>query len=195
MSESLNPVHRRLREAVLVLAAQSPVQQLTVSEICREASATRDSFYRYADSPVALLASIFDEELDETFSSVAFVNSQGESVVMRCTVPARKWLEHVLRYEQVYRNAAQPRLPTELVESLGRYVYDLLIAYMRDQPDVVPRVFGGPPTDEDYDLFATFIVAGFIALFERELSTFPVIDIERTMDIMRGAATGWMFLG
>ncbi len=193
MPETQRPVLLRLREAVLALAAQAPVQDLSVSEVCREAGVTRDTFYRYATSPTNLLAEFFEEELETLLDVGPFVDADGEAVIQRCTVPARKWLEHVMQYEQVYRHAAQPRLPYALVAALGRCVHTLLIELLNQRPAIAPRVLGEQATQDDIDLFATFIVAGTIALFERELFSFPVIDIERTIDVVRGAATGWVF--
>ena len=193
MSDTQRPVLHRLREAVLALAAKNPVQELSVSEVCREADVTRDTFYRYASSPTNLLAAYFEEELETLLEVGPFVGADGEAVIQRCTVPARKWLEHVMQYEQVYRHAAQPRLPDALVAALGRCIHTLLIELLNQRPDIAPRVLGEEATEDDIDLFATFIVSGTIALFERELFSFPEIDIERTIDVVRGAATGWMF--
>ena len=176
-----------------MLAAAAPVQELSVSEICREAEVTRDTFYRYAASPTNLLADYFEEELEPLLDVGPFIDENGDAVIARCTVPARAWLEHVLRYEVIYRRAAQPRLPYALVAALGRRVYDLLISFLHDHPEIAPRVLGEDATEEDIDLFATFIVSGTIALFERELFSFPEIDVDRTIDVVRGAATGWVF--
>ena len=54
----------RLRAAVLELAAGRSAESITVAELCRAAGVTRDTFYRHAESPVALLVAALGERFE-----------------------------------------------------------------------------------------------------------------------------------
>ncbi|MBF4572341.1 TetR/AcrR family transcriptional regulator [Herbiconiux sp. VKM Ac-1786] len=60
--------HRRSRaklaEAVLRLASERPIDEVTASEIAAAAGVNRSTFYAHAASPLALLESVLREELD-----------------------------------------------------------------------------------------------------------------------------------
>ncbi|MCS5715785.1 TetR/AcrR family transcriptional regulator [Herbiconiux sp. CPCC 205716] len=60
--------HRRSRaklaEAVLRLASERPIDEVTASEIASAAGVNRSTFYAHAASPLALLESVLREELD-----------------------------------------------------------------------------------------------------------------------------------
>lgn len=60
--------HRRSRaklaEAVLRLASEHPIDEVTASEIAAAAGVNRSTFYAHAGSPLALLESVLREELD-----------------------------------------------------------------------------------------------------------------------------------
>ncbi|MFJ6436359.1 TetR/AcrR family transcriptional regulator [Streptomyces sp. NPDC091416] len=54
----------RLREAVLRLASERPVEEIAVADLVREARVNRTTFYKHADSPATVLEQVLYEELD-----------------------------------------------------------------------------------------------------------------------------------
>lgn len=64
----LDPRQRRTRQAlvqaVLALAADQPVREISVSALARAAGVHRSTVYQHAPSPAALLVSVLQAELD-----------------------------------------------------------------------------------------------------------------------------------
>ncbi|MEV6164582.1 TetR/AcrR family transcriptional regulator [Streptomyces sp. NPDC052052] len=54
----------RLREAVLRLASERPVEEISVAELVRAARINRTTFYKHAESPVTLLEQVLYADLD-----------------------------------------------------------------------------------------------------------------------------------
>src|SRR5882757_5725196 len=54
-----------LSRAILTLAAQQPVTEVTITALCQEAAVTRRTFYNHAGSPVELLEQVLTAELDQ----------------------------------------------------------------------------------------------------------------------------------
>lgn len=54
----------RLREAVLRLAEQRPVEDVSVADLVRAARINRTTFYKHASSPAAVLEEVLYEDLD-----------------------------------------------------------------------------------------------------------------------------------
>ena len=55
---------RALRESLLYLLKEQPIQKISVSRLCEKSDINRSTFYTYYSSPMNLLESIEDEILN-----------------------------------------------------------------------------------------------------------------------------------
>ncbi len=91
----------RLFAAVLALAADVPVDELTVTRVARAADVHRSTFYEHASTPDGLLRAALLAELDELRADLIDDPDRAtDTAVARTT---RDVLEHVLRHLTVYR--------------------------------------------------------------------------------------------
>ncbi|MFF3173784.1 TetR/AcrR family transcriptional regulator [Streptomyces sp. NPDC057900] len=130
----------RLREAVLRLSAERPVEEVAVADLVREARVNRTTFYKHATSPAQVLEQVLYEELDR-------VRAVWITDVLAAELPVHEiWarasgvlLDHLERYDALYtaglvghRSAVLHRL---LVEHFTVSVATLLARDPRAVPD------------------------------------------------------------
>ncbi|MGN5636029.1 TetR/AcrR family transcriptional regulator [Streptomyces sp. AC154] len=93
----------RLREAVLRLASERPVEEIAVADLVREARVNRTTFYKHATSPAKVLEQVLYEELDR-------VRAVWITDVLAAELPVPEiWerasgvlLDHLERYDALY---------------------------------------------------------------------------------------------
>ena len=111
MSENIprvDPRQQRTRErlhaAVLALAEQRPIAEVSVVEVAAAAGVHRSTFYEHATSPFDLLEQALRAELDTLRAGLAGLVGLGEDEVGPAVdAVTRAVLEHVLRHRAIYR--------------------------------------------------------------------------------------------
>lgn len=91
----------RLYAAVLHLAAERPVAELSVTAVAAEASVHRSTFYEHAASPADLLQHALLDELDDLRAGL--LADEGPDVERAVADVTSGVLRHVERYAAVYR--------------------------------------------------------------------------------------------
>lgn len=91
----------RLHAAVLGLAADRPVAELSVTEVAAEAGVHRSTLYEHAASPAALLQQALLAELDELRAGL--FADEDDDVAAAVAEVTTGVLRHVERYAAVYR--------------------------------------------------------------------------------------------
>lgn len=92
---------QRLYAAVLRLATERPVADLSVTAVAAEAGVHRSTFYEHASSPAGLLQAALVTELDELRSRL--LADEGGDVARAVTEVTYEVLRHVARHADVYR--------------------------------------------------------------------------------------------
>jgi AcrR family transcriptional regulator len=184
------PAGNRLRRAILELAGEQAVDTLNVSQVCRAAGITRDSFYRYAASPVELLAAELDADLEE-FSRLAddVPEATTQGTVLDGTT--RALLDHLRRNQSVYRRSLRPRLPVAMREVLLRRVEGALMAHATRHPGIVPAIGGAPASPAEVRLLATYAASGAVGVLESLLQLPADLDVERAALLVHTATAPW----
>lgn len=170
------------------LAAQRSVAKLTVSEVCREADVSRDSFYRFATSPSDLLAQYLydDHEVEQVIPGEG--NRVNElSAAMRVAV------EHAQRNVDIYRNALDPHLPPQIQDALLRGFSRVLLAHVREFPELLPELAADDPTGSSTDAFVSYVAFATLGAIESLVRTGAILDSELSVAVLRAAiAPSWL---
>lgn len=99
-------VRRKLQSAVLALAEESPVEEISVAQLSAEAGVHRTSFYSHASSPTELLIDAVVDEIDE---DVAALREQLQDPSQECSAYWQDFfrlaLSHVAKRPAVYQKA------------------------------------------------------------------------------------------
>ena len=144
-----------LRAAVLELAASQPVDDLTVAAICRRAEVTRDTFYRHATSPAALLADALAAEIDAIGPRERLDESE------------RDLWEHVRGRAAVYRGAMNPSLSSTVRARIEQAFRHALAEWLDEHPGALPDALRHEPGGRD--LAVAYAAGGTVAAIEHWL--------------------------
>ncbi|HEY0249582.1 MAG TPA: hypothetical protein VGC45_15120 [Gryllotalpicola sp.] len=185
----MDPRYRRSREAlraaVYELAAVQPVTEITVTELCRVAGVTKDTFYRHASSPLGLLADMLSEELEAFAAPPAGVAGRA-AADGGLRAAEHSLLEHVATHAEVYRAAMRPQLTMLLRSNLERIVRDALIAQLHERPEIIPS-----EVDRDDEaalrLLASYAASGTVGAIESWLAE-PELDVDRGVRLILAAS-------
>jgi AcrR family transcriptional regulator len=130
-----------LRAAILELAAQEDVSELSVVEVARRAGINRVTFYDHATSPAALLVAVLADELDQIRAALLDPEAAGSRTSASGATPdplelvdrvARAVASHVERHAAIYERA------------LVRASDDLPAADPHDDATAVGATLGAP---------------------------------------------------
>lgn len=155
----------RLYAAVLRLAAERPVAELSVTAVAGEAGVHRSTFYDHAASPADLLEAALLAELDELRAGLlADATTEVPEAVRGVTLDV---LRHVERHAAIYRRGLG-------TGSTGGSLHAMLSGHFRetsrrllDAARVEVRVaVPGVPDDVVADLATRFIADGTVGVIE-----------------------------
>lgn len=181
-----------LRAAVVRLAQQQRADHIKVSELCRAAGITRDTFYRYAATPIQLLSQVLNDDLDAyTTLTQDLPSAPAGGTVM--DAPTRAWLEHVCRFENVYRQALRPHLPMEMREVLLTRIQDFMLAHAAKHPHIRPVIDGRAMDDRGIRLAAAFAASGSVGAIEAWLNSGPIGELSVPSALIHASAAAWWF--
>lgn len=170
----------KLRSAVISLATDTPISEITASAICREAGVTRDTFYRHANSPVDLLADALSAEIDEVMTVLPRAEAIGDG--------ERALLDHVQRRAAVYRGAMHPLLAAPVRGNLEQSIRGGLELWARLHPHIVPAVF----VDDEaaMRMAIAYAASGTVGAIEEWLRGSDT-EIERAVEVILAASPEW----
>ncbi len=178
-----------LRRAVAEIAAEKPITNVTVSEVCRRAGITRDSFYRFAPSAVALLTAYLYDDHDTTL--VTPIASSHDSGLWTLRPATLVLLQHVQRNRRIYRNALTPGLPAELREALLRRLEEVLFARARALPGKLPDIEGKRPNADEVAALIHFQSNGVVGILEYLVGSDLIDDLEHCTAIILASTAPW----
>lgn len=170
----------KLRTAVISLATDAPIAEITASAICQEAGVTRDTFYRHADRPLDLLADALGAEIDEAMTVLPQTDTIGDG--------ERALLEHVQRRAAVYRGTMHPLLAAPVRSNLEQSIRGGLELWARLHPDIVPAVFVDDKSA--MQMAIAYAAAGTVGAIEEWLRSGDM-DIERAVEVILAASPEW----
>lgn len=194
-----------LAQAILELADQRSLEDISVTDVATRAGVSRPTFYAHTDNPGALLGSVLAEELAEI--------TYRDDLTWFLTETAG----HVQRNRALYRNNVRLRLPLELRDVLLDHLERGLAAHLVLHPDLAPEMpqraepAGSPDTSDapnadtsdnqvddtdarshDRELFAAMAASGTVAALENWLRSPDPVTPERIVELaLVGIAEWW----
>jgi AcrR family transcriptional regulator len=155
---------RALEQAIVELASQRPVSQITVAELAERAGVTRATFYNRFDSPLALLIEVLDADLERGHRREDERRADGgHSAAEMLRLATADVADHVERFWPVYRHA--------LHDPADRGVYDALTRHFTDYSlDFIARCTHPDRPGDNHQIIASFVAHGFAGAIAAWLS-------------------------
>jgi AcrR family transcriptional regulator len=174
-----------LERAILELAAQRPVSQISVAELAERAGVTRATFYNRYSSPLDLLIQVLYADLErghrreETFRA-----DEAHSPEQLLYVATAEVADHVERFRTVYRHALRDPADRGVYEALVRHfaAYSLDFIARRPRPDL-------PAADRQ--VMAQFVAHGFAGAIKAWLSDDAVTKADLITAAVACAPAWW----
>jgi AcrR family transcriptional regulator len=169
---------RAFETAIVELASQRPISQITVADLADLAGVTRATFYNRYDTPLELLIGVLDADLERGLRLKAARRADGRHTaeqVLRLTIS--DVADHVDRFLDIYQHA--------LNDPADGGVYDTLVRCFIDRSmSVILR--SAPPdlSEASHGVMANFFAHGFAGAIKGWLS-----DVSATKaDLVEAAA-------
>lgn len=181
----------KLRSAVLELAAARPIGELTVTDVCRAAGVTRDSFYRFAANPDELLASALAERM-EAVQPGEFARMPLSEVRARLYRSLDDLIDFVDRHAGLLRLASRPHLSAPLRALIVDQCSVGLGEYLVVNPSILPEVEGPALTAGDRSILVALTANGTVGAVEQWLSLGEEDIGQLRRMLLLGTAAWWL---
>lgn len=159
----------RLREAVLRLAADCPVEDISVTDLVRAARVNRTTFYKHAASPTEVLGRVLYAELDRVradwLTDIRGGDLPAETVWERAS---EALLDHLERYDDLYTTGLARHRSAVLYRLLIDHFTDSVRAVLETGLGTIPDGAGSPTWRTE--AFSRFVAHGEVGLVEAWLS-------------------------
>jgi AcrR family transcriptional regulator len=174
----------RLHRAVLDLARDTPVSELTITQVADAAGVHRSTFYEHAGSPADLLQAALLTELDALRSGLA------EPDPIRTVTHGV--LEHVRTHAPIYRRGLAPEAgPAGLHGMLAEHFLESGRRLLRSGALRLPLHVDGLPDDEVADAAARFVATGTVGVLQTWLETPGDLDVARFEALYAALLPAW----
>ena len=180
--------------AVLELAAETPIADITVTALAQRAGITRETFYKHSSGIVDVLADSLASELaiiGEANNALPATLPTGDSVFRR---PTEQLVEHLVARANVYRNAMNPRLDARIRELLTEYISLGLLTHLDAHPEIAPSINGRAPDAFGRVALAAYAAAGTVGVLEEWLARVggsEAVDHDELTEVILAAAPEW----
>ncbi len=181
-----------LETAVLQLAAERPIEDLSVSEIARAAHVSRATFYNHAESPEELLGRVLMAGLDKVRADFMSVALEGDLVGewRRSEVAL---LTHVEEHQCVYRMALAPTKAnrgTAMSAMLARHIEHSLLGFAAA---TAPQRFEDPTEKLRLEMEVAFTSHGLVGAIRAWLLSPEPRDRNAATDFIVEATPSYWF--
>lgn len=191
MAERQTKTRSALAQAVLELAADTPIEEITVTALAQRAGITRETFYKHTPGIVDLLADSLAVELaeiGEANNALPAISPTGDSVFRR---PTEQLVGHLVERAPVYRNAMNPRLHARIRELLTEYISLGLLVHLDAHPEIAPTIEGARPDEFGRIALAAYAAAGTVGVLEEWLVRTETVDPAELTEVILAAAPEW----
>ena len=151
---------RAFEQAIVALAAQRPVSQISVAELADRAGVTRATFYNRHTTPLDLLIQVLYADLERAHGLEQARRAEGGySAAQMLRLATGDVVDHVERFKDVYRHALRDPADRGMYLALVRHFTDYGLAFMArtTRPDVAAA---------NQQIMAAFVAHGFAGAIE-----------------------------
>jgi AcrR family transcriptional regulator len=153
-----------LTQAIVELASQRPVSQVTVADLADRAGVTRATFYNRYGSPLELLIQVLYADLERGHRLEEARRAEGRySDAQMLRLATGDVADHVERFMAVYQHALHGPVDDGVYEALVRHFTDYGLAFIArsTHPDL---------PDANHQVIAQFVAHGFAGAIKAWLS-------------------------
>lgn len=175
---------RAFQAAVVDLAAERPISQVSVADLAERAGVTRATFYNHYASPLALLIEVLLADLE-----LAHIDEErrraedGHSAAEMLRLSIVDVVEHIVRFEAVYRLAVNDPADGGVYEALVRHFSAYAVTFIELSTNP------GLPTS-NHAVIAEFLAHGFAGAIKAWLSD-PSVSKDDLIDAAMACAPVW----
>jgi AcrR family transcriptional regulator len=171
-------------EAIVELASQHPVSQITVAELALHANVTRATFYNHYASPLELLLQVLLADLERAHLDEEKRRAESDiSAIEMLRLSIADVADHIERFEPIYRLAMHDPADGGVSEALILHFTDYAVAFVaRCTHPGLPRA--------NHHVIAQFVAHGFAGAIEGWLSD-PSITKEELVQATIACAPIW----
>ena len=162
--------------AIVALASEQPISQITVADLAARARVTRATFYNHYANPLELLIQVLHADLEGAHLEEEERQADGLSGAEMLRLSIADVAEHIERFKAVYRLAVRDPADGGVYEALVRHFTEYALAFIArcPHPDL---------PDENRQVMAQFVAHGFAGAIKAWLS-----DSSVTKGALIGAA-------
>jgi len=174
-----------LAQAIVELAAQRPVSQITVADLAGRAGITRATFYNRYRSPLELLIGVLYADLERVHRLEDARRADGRyPAVQMLRLATGDVADHVERFMAVYQHALRDPADDGVFEALVRHFTDYALAFMArsTHPDL-------PGTN--HRVIAQFVAHGFAGAIKAWVSDDSVTKTDLVEATVACAPVWW----
>jgi len=150
--------------AIVELASEQPISQITVADLSERAKVTRATFYNHYASPLELLIEVLLADLERAHLQEDERRAEGGlSAGQMLRLSIGDVADHIERFEAIYRHAVRDPADGGVYEALVRHFTDYAVAFIArcTHPDL---------PDTNRQVTAQFVAHGFAGAIKAWLS-------------------------
>lgn len=174
-----------LTQAIVELAAQRPVSQITVADLADCAGVTRATFYNRYSSVLELLIQVLYADLDRGHRREEARRAEGGyPAAQMLRLATGDVADHVARFRAVYHHALHDPADNGVYEALVRHFTDYALAFIArcTHPDL---------PDAHHQVIAQFVAHGFAGAIRAWLSDDSVTKADLVEAAVACAPVWW----
>jgi AcrR family transcriptional regulator len=172
-------------QAIVELASQRPVSQVTVADLAGRAGVTRATFYHHYSSPLELLIQVLCADLERGHRREEARRADGRySPEQMLRLATAGVADHVERFTAVYQHALHDPADDGVYEALVRHFTDYALAFIARcaHPDL---------PDTSHQVIAQFVAHGFAGAIKAWLSDDSVTKTDLVEAAVACAPAWW----
>jgi AcrR family transcriptional regulator len=171
--------------AIVELASEHPISQVTIADLADRAGVTRATFYNHYASPLELLIGVLVADLERVHRLEDARRMQGgRTAAEMLRLSIADVADHIERFMPVYQHAVHDPADGGVYEALVRHFTDYAVAFLAvcTHPEL---------PDANHDVIAQFVAHGFAGAIKAWLSDASVTKSDLVHASVAAAPAWW----
>jgi AcrR family transcriptional regulator len=176
---------RACEQAIVELASQRPISQITVAELAARAGVTRATFYNHYTSPLELLIQVLLVDLERAHRLEEERRAEADySAAEMLRLTTADVAEHIERFKALYQHSVRDAADGAVYEALVRHFADYALAFIArcTHPDL---------PDANHQVVAQFVAHGFAGAIRAWLSDDTLTNADLVDAAVASAPVWW----